>query len=149
MIQIHGTCIALGEAAAVLTGPSGSGKSDLGLRFIHETPRELDPALIADDQVFVSQRNGRLIGRVPDTIAGRIEIRGVGIAPVPYRAEAQIRLFVELVDGKDVPRHPPEPLHARLIHDISVPVISLAPFEASAPLKLRYAILTVQSNFIL
>jgi serine kinase of HPr protein (carbohydrate metabolism regulator) len=145
-ILIHGTCVALGGTAAVLTGRPGSGKSDLALRFIHETPAELDPALVADDQVFVTERDGRLIARVPDTIAGRIEIRGVGIVPLPYRAEAEIRLFVDLVRREDVPRLPPEPLPSRILHNIAIPVIALAPFEASAALKLRFAILTMFSQ---
>ena len=130
----------------MLTGAPGSGKSDLALRFIHETPAKLKPALVADDQIFVWERDGRLIARVPDTIAGRIEIRGVGIVPLPYRAEAEIGLFVDLVRREDVPRLPPEPLPSRTLHNIAVPVIALAPFEASAPLKLRFAILTMFSQ---
>lgn len=145
-LLIHGTCVALGDTAAVLTGAPGSGKSDLAMRFIHETPKDLDPALVADDQIFVTEKDGRLIASAPDTIAGRIEMRGVGIVPVPYRPEAQIRLFVDLVRPEDVPRLPPEPLPVRAVHDIEVPVIALAPFEASAPLKLRFAILTMFSQ---
>lgn len=140
---IHGTCVALGDRAAVLTGPPGSGKSDLALRFIHEMPSELDPALVADDQIFVAKENGRLIARAPDTIAGRIEIRGVGIVPVAFRREARIGLFVDLAAPHDVPRLPPEPLPAREILGVRIPMIALAPFEASAPLKLRYAIMTL------
>ncbi|HKJ60810.1 MAG TPA: hypothetical protein VKA94_02275, partial [Hyphomicrobiales bacterium] len=55
-------------------------------------------------------------------------------------------LFVDLVRPEDVPRLPPEPLPVRAVHDIEVPVIALAPFEASAPLKLRFAILTMFSQ---
>lgn len=145
-LLIHGTCVALGNNAAVLTGASGSGKSDLALRFIHGTPKEFDPALIADDQLFAMERNGRLIARVPDAIAGRIEVRGVGILQVPYRPEAQMRLFVDLVNPEDVPRLPPDPLPVRAVHGITVPVLALAPFEASAHLKLCFAILALFSQ---
>lgn len=139
-LLIHGTCVALGESAVVLTGASGSGKSDLALRFIHQTPKDLDPALVADDQIFVTEIDGRLIARAPDTIAGRIEIRGVGIVSVPFRPEAQIRLFVDLVRPEDVPRLQPEPLPVRTVRDFKVPIVAIAPFEASAHLKLRFAI---------
>lgn len=129
----------------MLTGPSGSGKSDLALRFIYETPAELDPALVADDQIVVTNRDGRLVASSPDTIAGRIEIRGVGIVPVTFRREAFIGLFVDLA-AREVPRLPPEPLPVREIHGLQVPVIAFAPFEASAPLKLRFAIMTLFSE---
>jgi serine kinase of HPr protein (carbohydrate metabolism regulator) len=145
-LLIHGTCVALGEKAAVLTGPPGSGKSDLALRFIHQTSRELDPALVADDQIFVTNEDGRLVAKAPDTIAGRIEIRGVGILPVAFRREAHIGLFVDLAAPQDVPRLPPEPLPAREILGVRVPVIALAPFEASAPIKLKFAIMTLFSE---
>src|SRR5262245_62594676 len=31
---VHGTCVALGRGAALIRGPSGSGKSDLASRFL-------------------------------------------------------------------------------------------------------------------
>ena len=55
---VHGTCVALGRWAALFRGPSGSGKSDLALRFLflaRRGPAALDPpALVADDQVWLS-----------------------------------------------------------------------------------------------
>lgn len=145
-LLIHGTCVALGDHAAMLTGAPGSGKSDLALRFIHETPKEFDPVLIADDQLFVTKTDGHLIARTPDAIAGRIEVRGVGILQVPYRPEAQLGLFVDLVAPEEVPRLLPDPLPVRDVCGIKLPVITLAPFEASAHLKLRFAILTMFSQ---
>ena len=140
---VHGTCVALGNRAALLRGGSGAGKSDLALRFM-ALPREgeLQPLLVADDQVWVETRSdGSLMASVPDTIAGKIEIRGLGILEVPFVAEAPLKLVCDLVGTKDVPRMPPEPWERTVIMGVAVPVLKLDPFEVSAPLKLKMALL--------
>ncbi|MGF1619459.1 MAG: HPr kinase/phosphorylase [Rhodomicrobiaceae bacterium] len=136
---LYGTCVALGGDAAILTGPSGSGKSDLALRFILETPAELQAALVSDDQTCVEERGGTLMASAPPAIAGKIEVRGIGIVDVPRRAEARLRLIVRFAAGKDIPRLPPSPLPVQTVCGIALPVLLLAPFEASAPVKLRLA----------
>jgi serine kinase of HPr protein (carbohydrate metabolism regulator) len=136
---LHGTCVALGENAAILTGPSGSGKSDLALRFILETPAELHPALVSDDQTCVEERGGTLMASAPPAIAGKMEVRGLGILDIPCRAEARLRLIVRLAEHDDIPRLPPSPLPDQKVCGVRLPVLTLAPFEASAHLKLRLA----------
>jgi serine kinase of HPr protein (carbohydrate metabolism regulator) len=139
---VHGTCVALGPRAALLRGSPGSGKSDLALRFIALPPEgELKPLLVADDQVFVEARaNGALTVSAPSTIAGKIEVRGIGIVEVPFRPEAQLALVCDLVAERDVPRLPPDPAEQIVIAGIPVQLLKLAPFEASAPLKLKMAL---------
>jgi HPr kinase/phosphorylase len=138
---IHGTCVALGPYAALLRGASGSGKSDLALRFI-ALPAEgkQAPMLVADDQIFVEARGNALFASVPPTIAGKLEVRGIGIVELPHVAEAELVLAVDLVRAQDVPRIPPEPWEQTMIAGKSVPCLALAPFEASAPLKLKLAL---------
>ena len=136
---IYGTCVALGRTAAILQGPSGSGKSDLALRFALQAPAELDAALVADDQVQVEARGGTLFARAPSALAGRIEVRGLGILTVPFRSEAELRLVVQLAEPDDIPRLPAE-LRAAPVCGIALPLILLAPFEASASLKLTLAL---------
>src|SRR5689334_24249403 len=82
---VHGTCVALGRRAALLRGPSGAGKSDLALRFLALSNEDGEKALlVADDQVFVgSNGSGELVASAPPTIAGKIEVRGLGIIEVP------------------------------------------------------------------
>ena len=64
---VHGTCVALGRTAALLRGPSGSGKSDLALRFLflaRRGPAALEaPILVADDQVCLIRSGARLTGQ--------------------------------------------------------------------------------------
>ena len=141
---IYGTCVALGRTAAILQGPSGSGKSDLALRFAMQTPAELDAALVADDQVRIEARGGRLFASPPQALAGKIEVRGLGIVTLPFRSEAELRLVVQLAEADDIPRLPAE-LHAAPICGIVLPLMHLAPFEASADLKLRLALQRIVS----
>ena len=140
---VYGTCVALGGNAAILVGASGSGKSDLALRFLLATPADLEPALIADDQVRVSLSAGRLIASAPETIAGLIEVRGIGVLSLPARDAAEIKLIVKLVDPEAVPRMPPSAPPTQNVCGIDLPVLLLAPFESSAHFKIRLAIQTL------
>jgi len=139
---VHGTCVALGRRGALLRGSPGSGKSDLALRFM-ALPGDgaLQPLLVADDQVWVeASANGTLMASPPQTIAGKIEARGLGIVEVPFLAEVQLVLVCDLVSENDVPRMPPEPWERTVIAGVPLPALKLAPFEASAPLKLKMAL---------
>ena len=139
---VHGTCVALGPRAALLRGSPGAGKSDLALRFM-ALPAEgnLKPLLVADDQVFVEARaDGTLLVSPPESIAGKIEVRGIGIVEVPYLAQAQLVLICDLVETKDMPRMPPEPPEEAVIAGVTLPILKLAALEASAPLKLKMAL---------
>jgi serine kinase of HPr protein (carbohydrate metabolism regulator) len=140
---VHGTCVALGRRGALLRGESGAGKSDLALRFLALTgDGELRPILVADDQVLVEANGkGQLFASPPQTIAGKIEIRGLGIVVVPYLPEAELMLVCDLVNEEDVPRMPPEPWDRTEIAGRLLPALKLAPFELSAPLKLKMALL--------
>jgi HPr kinase/phosphorylase len=133
--------VALGPRAALLRGPSGSGKSDLALRFALETPASLQPALVADDQVLIERVDGQLLASPPASIAGKIEVRGIGIVTLAHRPQAALRLLIDLCELDDVPRLPPPGGEASEgFCGLSLPVLRLAPFEASAPLKLRLAL---------
>ncbi len=86
---------------------------------------------------MVSLIDDRLITRSPKSIAGLIEVRGVGPLHVPYQDHATLFMLVDLVDSSQIPRLPPDPLPREQILGRQVPLSVLAPFEASAPLKLK------------
>jgi serine kinase of HPr protein (carbohydrate metabolism regulator) len=144
---LHGTAVALGARAALIRGPSGSGKSDLALRCIAlpapfpradaSAPRFAE--LVSDDQVVCVARDGCVDVSPPASIAGKIEVRGLGIIAVPYRPLARLSLVVELVAAQDVPRFPLDSPTANIM-GIQLPLVRLAPFEPSAPLKLLLAL---------
>jgi RNase adaptor protein for sRNA GlmZ degradation len=120
-------------------GPSGAGKSDLALRLIDDGAR-----LIADDQVELRRAGERILVRAPAVIAGLIEARGVGISRVESLAEATLAMFADLVPPSEIERFP-EP-RCEDVLGLTVPSISLSPFEASAPAKLRLALRAFAAN---
>lgn len=123
--RLHGSCVARNDDAILLRGASGSGKSDLALRLLS---RGFE--LIADDQVDVTEG----IASCPETLAGLLEVRGLGIVRVPHRPQARLALVVEL---GGVMERLPEP---RRDADLDLPVIGLDAFAASAVDKVTLAL---------
>jgi HPr kinase/phosphorylase len=139
MLLVHGTCVAIDGSGVLLRGAPGSGKSDLALRLIEGGAR-----LVADDQTRLEAKDGRLMASPPATIAGRIEVRGVGIVALPYLAAAPLVLAVDLVAAGEVERLPPARTCPFL--GLAVPLLALAPFEASAPAKVVTAMRALASG---
>jgi HPr kinase/phosphorylase len=137
--------VALGKRAALLRGSSGAGKSDLALRFLAlPGDGEKRPMLVADDQAWVATgHKGDLLVSPPDALAGKIEVRGLGILDVPFLAEARLVLVCDLVASDEVPRMPPESWESTTIAGVELPALKVSPFEASAPVKLKMALLLV------
>ena len=133
METIHGTAVTIDGAGVLLRGPSGSGKSDLALRLI-----DGGAALVADDRVVLSRHGDDVMAAVPETIAGKLEVRGLGIVRLPAAAAPPLRLVVDLVRPDDVERLPKTT--ETVLLGVALPVLNLAPFEASAPAKVRLAL---------
>jgi len=132
-LLLHATAIAIDGRAVLLRGASGSGKSDLALRLIDAGGR-----LVADDQSELFRRGDRILVRAPAAIAGLIEVRGIGIFRLDALAEAPVALIVDLVPPETLERLPLR--QSETILGLALPLIALAPFEASAPAKLRLAL---------
>ena len=133
-LNLHASCVAIGRKAVLLLGPSGAGKSDLALRLIDQGAR-----LVADDRTDLMLDRGCWIASAPKTIAGLIEVRGLGIVTMPVLNRAQVMLAVRL--SKQVPRLPePDFFHPAGKKGVKIPQIALNPFEASAPAKVRLAL---------
>jgi HPr kinase/phosphorylase len=133
MATIHATCVAVDGRGVLLRGPSGSGKSDLALRLIDAGGR-----LVADDRVQLSLEGGFVIARPPAILAGLIEARGFGPIPVPSVPSAPVLLVADLMPADAIERLPDPAICAYL--GIRLPLVAIAPFEASAPIKLRFAL---------
>ena len=143
--NIHASCVVLERAGiplgapenagVLITGPSGSGKSDLALRLI-----ERGAMLVADDRVDVFVREDSLWACCPPALTGLLEIRGIGVVSLPSRREASIVLAVQLTTNHDIQRFP-ETEYFTLPTELTasctkpVPLIRLLSFESSAPAK--------------
>ena len=128
---LHASTVAIGEAAVVIEGRSGAGKSDLALRLI-----DRGAVLISDDRTLLVRDGDRLIARAPVHQAGRIEVRGLGIVAVPHRGDVPVMLVVRLAEEDQ--RMPER--RVRRIAGIAVRELTLDPFRPSAPLKVEWAL---------
>jgi serine kinase of HPr protein (carbohydrate metabolism regulator) len=131
--EVHAGCVAIGGRGVLIAGASGRGKSDLALRLIDRGAR-----LVSDDYSLLRAGNGRLYASAPPAIAGRIEVRGVGIVALDALAEAPVCLLVDL---DHAPERLPEAGSACFL-GLDVPAMALAALEASAPIKLELALAT-------
>lgn len=131
---VQATTVALDGSAALLRGPSGSGKSDLALRLI-----DGGALLVADDLTLLIRVGDRLMARLPEgapaETRGRLEVRGIGLLPVPAIESAPVGLVVELKPQSEIERLP-APAHWQCL-GLELPLIALDPMSASAAAKLR------------
>ena len=91
--NIHGTTVDINGVGVLIIGRSGSGKSELALKFIENK----NAVLVADDVVALKTRQNKLWGYAPENIRGLLEIRNVGISRYEFAAEAEVSLLVNLV----------------------------------------------------
>jgi hypothetical protein len=128
---VHASCVAIGGRGVLLAGRSGAGKSDLAIRLI-----DRGAALVSDDYTELRRIGATLLARAPSTIAGKIELRGVGIVEMEPAADVAICLYADL-DAP--PERLPEAATVRLA-GLDIPLVALAALEPSAPLKLEVAL---------
>lgn len=134
---LHASCVAIGGRAVLIEGRSGEGKSDLALRLI-----DRGAVLVSDDQTICQRRDDILYATPPATIAGKIEVRSVGIIEMPHVEQVAVDLLIVILDAP--PRFPMD-VRTRRIAGVDVPVLALAALEPSAPIKAELALKRLQS----
>jgi len=98
---IHASAVLAGARAVLIRGPAGAGKSRLSWALIEAAKMgSLRFArLVGDDRVQLEAAHGRLLVRPAPALAGRIEIRGLGIRRLAFEPVAVVGLVVDLADG--------------------------------------------------
>ena len=128
---IHATCVAIAGRGVLIAGRPGAGKSDLALRLI-----DRGAALVSDDYTELRLSAGRLLARAPATIAGRMEVRGIGVIDCVEAGDVPVCLYADL---DRTPERLPEAQSVRLA-GLDIPCVALAALEPSAAIKLEYAL---------
>jgi serine kinase of HPr protein (carbohydrate metabolism regulator) len=129
---LHASTVAKDGRAVLISGPSGSGKSDLALRLL-----DRGFSLVSDDQTHVRREGDRLIASPPATIAGKLEIRGIGIVEMDNLTDIPVALLVELTS--DIQRMPDDS-RERPILRVPLPLIGIDAMAASAASKVAVAL---------
>ncbi|HET6940731.1 MAG TPA: HPr kinase/phosphatase C-terminal domain-containing protein [Sphingomicrobium sp.] len=129
---IHASTVARDGRAVLISGPSGSGKSDLALRLLDRGFR-----LVSDDQTIVRREGDHLFASAPPTIKGKLEIRGIGIVDMDSVSDVPIGLYVELTS--EIMRLPDD-LRERSVLGVNLPLVSVDALTASAASKVSLAL---------
>ncbi|MCZ4341349.1 HPr kinase/phosphatase C-terminal domain-containing protein [Sphingomonadaceae bacterium G21617-S1] len=130
---VHASSVMIDGRVLLLRGRPGVGKSDLALRLI-----DRGALLIADDYTQLERRGTMLIASPPPAIAGKIEIRGLGIVEMAFAAEGQVALLLDLDAAPE--RLSEDPPASTDIEGVAIPTLPFAAIEASAPIKAEYAL---------
>jgi serine kinase of HPr protein (carbohydrate metabolism regulator) len=129
---VHASTVATDGRAVLISGPSGSGKSDLALRLL-----DRGFALVSDDQTIVKRDGDRLLASPPPNIAGKLEVRGIGIVDIDSVTDQPVALIVELTSQI---QRLPDDNRERPILGVSLPLVSIDAMAASAPSKVALAL---------
>jgi HPr kinase/phosphorylase len=128
----HASAALVGSRAVLIRGPSGAGKSRLAVELIEAARCGLVrfARLVGDDRVHLEAAGGRLLVRPAETLAGLVEVRGVGIIQLPHEPSAVVGLVVDL-GAADAERLPAEGGKTTDIQGIALPRLAVAPNSAA------------------
>lgn len=129
---VHATSVAIEGRGVLIMGPSGAGKSDLALRLI-----DRGAMLISDDYTTLTVLEDKLLLGAPPAIAGRMEIRHLGLVDMPHVDAVPAALAIRL---DEAPERMPETIPKITLAGIVLPLFTLAGKEASAPIKAELAL---------
>ncbi len=137
-LKIHATAVAISGAGLMICGKSGSGKSDLALRLI-----DRGATLISDDYVVVNRQGENLLLSPPSSLAGKLEVRSLGILQREHMSEVALKLIVNL---KDDPDRFPMDKQTMIMLGITIPFCTLDAMENSATIKAELALQRILRN---
>ena len=145
MTSIHASCVAMGNQGILIRGASGSGKSTLCLQLIDAEGyglgrKALRARLVADDQVELFPRKGKLVAHPPASLAGLIEIRGVGILATTFKKSVVLKLVVDLLPPNQVERLPDQADQQTEIEGVKLARIAIATGNPAATAIVRSAL---------
>jgi len=93
--------------------------------------------LVSDDQTIVTRKADQLIATAPTNIAGKLEVRGIGIVEMEAVTDVPVALIVELTS--EIQRLPDESRESHLL-GVRLPLVSVDAKTASAAAKVALAL---------
>jgi HPr kinase/phosphorylase len=141
-MTVHASCVAFGNKAILIRGQSGVGKSDLALQLIDGQgyglgTKLLRAKLVADDQVVLHRVKDEIIVTPPDTIRGKLEIRGRGIISVSHKVSAKLTGIVDLKPRSEIERMPEVEDMRTDVLELSFPLCFIDSTAPSAAARIR------------
>lgn len=125
------TAVAIDGRALLLCGKPGCGKTSLALQLI-----DRGAGLIGDDGVTLSVQDGIMIASPPPNIAGKLEIRGVGIVEMATTT-APVALILHL--GRNAVRYT-ERADRSDLGGISIPLLRFYVGTGADAIRAEYAL---------
>ncbi len=128
---IRASAVAIGGRGLAIRGQPGSGKSSLALTLI-----DRGAVLIGDDGVMLERVNSRLLACPPPNIAGKLEIRNVGLVEFPSTS-APLSLILDLDPDAQRFRERAEPW---TMLGIEIPVVAFDPGSICPATRAEWAL---------
>jgi HPr kinase/phosphorylase len=143
--SVHASAVKVGHLAVLIRGPSGAGKSRLAFDLIMAGRAGVveRAVLVGDDRVHLATVGHEIVVRPAPTLAGLIEIRGLGIRRCGFVEHATVGLVVDL-DAEDAERLPPPESLKICILGVEIPRIPVG--RGYSPLPLVVAALTTTKS---
>ena len=126
------TCVAIGGRGLLIEGVPGSGKSSLALALI-----DRGAVLVGDDGLVLEQREEGLFASPHPTIAGKLEVRNLGLIDLPVSRDVMVALVVRL--DPDAPRFI-EYAAETIIAGVPLPLVRLWPESPVLVLRAELAL---------
>lgn len=127
-------CVAIGGRGVLIEGRPGSGKSSLALALI-----DRGAVLVGDDGIVVEVADGRLIAAPHPQIAGKLEVRNVGLIDMPTSPAVAVALVIRL--DVEAPRFIDAP-ETTTIEGVTLPLVRLYPDTPVIALRAEVALRT-------
>ncbi len=128
---LQATCVSLKGRGLIILGPPGSGKTSLALALIDRGAR-----LVGDDSLLVEPRDGQLWAMPHPRTHGLVEVRNLGLLPMPVLDGVAVALAIRL--DEDAPRYAEGPEVLEL-QGINLPQARLWPNSPVLALKAELA----------
>jgi len=134
----HACALEINKTGILIIGQPGSGKTSLMMGLLQRAKIEkLNASLVADDQVYLSTPDQKVFAKVPETIAGMVEIRGYGITDHAFKSETQIELVVELIEDDKIERMPHPKSYE--INSLNLPLLEVPQRHENQAVRIIFA----------